>query len=41
MNSREIVRRIIAHDSPERFGYNFVVTEYNDMGYTGSRGYLG
>ncbi|MHB1152927.1 MAG: uroporphyrinogen decarboxylase family protein [Eubacteriales bacterium] len=41
MNSREIVRRIVAHDSPERFGYNFVVPAYNDMGYASSRGYIG
>lgn len=41
MNSREIVRRIIAHDSPERFGYNFVDPAYNDIIYSGSRGYIG
>lgn len=40
MNSRETVRRIVAHDSPDRFGYNFVVSAYNDIIHTGSRSYI-
>ncbi len=40
MDPREIIKRIVAHDSPDRFGYNFVVPEYNDIVYTNSRIYI-
>ncbi|MDD4774624.1 MAG: uroporphyrinogen decarboxylase family protein [Eubacteriales bacterium] len=40
MNSREIVRRIVAHDNPVRFGYDFVDRAYNDMTHAPSRAYI-
>lgn len=38
MNSKEIIKRLIAHDAPERIGYNFH-NEHNDIIFTASRRY--
>ena len=35
MNSKEIIKRIVAHDAPPRIGYDFA--DQSDLAFVGSR----
>ena len=40
MNSKEIIRRVLDHDNPPRFGFDFSRSEYNDLKFVSARRYI-
>lgn len=40
MTSKEIIRRVIEHNDPPRFGYDFSKKEYNDLKFVSARRYI-